>query len=214
MSKNIEINIQTNANTYEVLYPKSSYLNMANVLDITTTSGILDIVSRTNGELPYSRISSKPTISTVETGSYIGTSLVPDIYNYSYIPQAVLITFSKKTIIPDILFILGDRNFAVFGGRQLYDNVYYKYEYGFQFFVKNNTSSTPYFYCAAYPMNTQNKYTTESSSTPINKNQTLISVDGVVGSRFDEGSKYDINMNTITLNAKNFIYYYFGFWYN
>lgn len=80
MAKNIEININNGSNSYEILYPKSSYTNMSDTLDIGNTSGNLSL-SRTIDNLAMSRVTGNLDVSRInnlnktyiEMGSYIGT---------------------------------------------------------------------------------------------------------------------------------------------
>ena len=54
MAKNIEMNYLTDSG-YEVLYPSNTFNNVIGNLDLSRTTGSLNISSRTTGNLPVSR---------------------------------------------------------------------------------------------------------------------------------------------------------------
>lgn len=79
MSKNIEINIQTSTNTYEVLYPKIDLTNnQGTLLPIGSVSGNLS-VSRVSGNWDLTKVTNKLAVSNVSEQFYYYTGFrVPD----------------------------------------------------------------------------------------------------------------------------------------
>lgn len=118
MSKNIEINIATSNNTYEALYPKTTYSNMADVLNIVNTTGTLDV----------SRLSRIPV--DIVKGQYTGTlSGFPTSDTWKYTNDKkwyCYLLFPGKTRRPDFFLVIGENGFGYFSNLDESKDVCYR----------------------------------------------------------------------------------------
>ena len=94
MAKNVEININVDGSSYEVLYPKASYTNMADTLSI----------SNTTGKLGSDRITDQLII---QSGERKGDNTTPSTLNY---------TLSWSIPIKAVWFNLKNAGFYIMNG--------------------------------------------------------------------------------------------------